>query len=180
MPKPQQALASPVESRIIVLRQHKVILDTDLAELYGVPVKRLNEQVKRNQERFPADFMFRLSAAERESLRSQFATSKTGRGGRRNTPYAFTEHGAIMAATVLNSARAVEMSVFVVRAFVRLREMLATNQQLATKIDELEQRLDTHDASIQELIEAIRELMAPDQPSGRRIGFDLPAAKGNP
>jgi chaperonin cofactor prefoldin len=180
MPKPQQALSIPVESRIIVLRQHKVILDTDLAELYGVPVKRLNEQVKRNQERFPADFMFRVSAAERESLRSQFATSKTGRGGRRSAPYAFTEHGAIMAATVLNSARAVEMSVFVVRAFVRLREMLATNQQLATKIDELEQRLDTHDASIQELIEAIRELMAPDQPSGRRIGFDLPAAKGNP
>jgi hypothetical protein len=180
MPKPQQALSIPVESRILVVRQQKVILDTDLAELYGVPVKRLNEQVKRNRERFPDDFMFRLSTTESEALRSQFATSKGGRGGRRSAPYAFTEHGAIMAATVLNSARAVEMSVFVVRAFVRLREMLATNQQLATKIDELEQRLDTHDASIQELIEAIRELMAPDQPSGRRIGFDLPAAKGTP
>jgi hypothetical protein len=180
MPKPQQALSIPVESRILVVRQQKVILDTDLAELYGVPVKRLNEQVKRNRERFPDDFMFRLSTTESEALRSQFATSKGGRGGRRSAPYAFTEHGAIMAATVLNSARAVEMSVFVVRAFVRLREMLATNQQLATKIDELEQRLDTHDASIQELIEAIRELMAPDQPSGRRIGFDLPAAKGSP
>jgi hypothetical protein len=180
MPKPQQALSIPVESRILVVRQQKVILDTDLAELYGVPVKRLNEQVKRNRERFPDDFMFRLSPTESEALRSQFATSKGGRGGRRSAPYAFTEHGAIMAATVLNSARAVEMSVFVVRAFVRLREMLATNQQLATKIDELEQRLDTHDASIQELIEAIRELMAPDQPSGRRIGFDLPGAKGTP
>jgi hypothetical protein len=180
MPKPQSALSIPVESRILVLRQQKVILDTDLAELYGVPVKRLNEQVKRNQERFPGDFMFRVSTAERESLRSRFATSKTGRGGRRSAPYAFTEHGAIMAATVLNSPRAVEMSVFVVRAFVRLREMLATNQQLATKIDELEQRLDTHDASIQELIEAIRELMSPAQPSGRKIGFDLPPAKENP
>lgn len=173
------SLAVSVESRILVLREQKVILDSDLAELYGVPVKRLNEQVKRNQERFPPDFMFRLSAEESDALRSQSATSKTGRGGRRYAPYAFTEHGAIMAATVLNSERAVEMSVFVVRAFVRLREMLATNQQLASKIDELEQRLDTHDASIQELIEAIRELMAPEPASGRRIGFQLPAGKSS-
>ncbi len=171
------SLAVSVESRILVLREQKVILDTDLAELYGVPVKRLNEQVKRNQERFPPDFMFRLSGEESDALRSQSATSKTGHGGRRYAPYAFTEHGAIMAATVLNSERAVEMSVFVVRAFVRLREMLATNQQLASKIDELEQRLDTHDASIQDLIEAIRELMAPDPATGRTIGFQLPAAK---
>ena len=170
-------LAVSVESRILVLREQKVILDSDLAELYGVPVKRLNEQVKRNQERFPSDFMFRLSAEESDALRSQSATSKTGRGGRRYAPYAFTEHGAIMAATVLNSERAVEMSGFVVRAFVRLREMLATNHQLASKIDELEQRLDTHDASIQELIEAIRELMAPEPAKGRRIGFQLPAGK---
>lgn len=173
------SLAIPVESRIVVLRQQKVILDTDLAELYGVPVKRLNEQVKRNQERFPADFMFRLNAEESESLRSQTATSKITRGGRRYAPYAFTEHGAIMAATVLNSDQAVEMSVFVVRAFVRLREVLSTNQQLTSKIDELEERLDTHDASIQELIEAIRELMTPDPPSGGRIGFQLPAAKSS-
>ena len=171
------SLAVSVESRILVLRQQKVILDSDLAELYGVPVKRLNQQVKRNEDRFPADFMFQLSGEEQQSLRLQNATSKTTRGGRRYLPYAFTEHGAIMAATVLNSDRAVEMSVFVVRAFVRLREILAANQQLASKIDELEQRLDTHDASIQELIEAIRELMAPDPPSGRRIGFQLPAAK---
>jgi len=174
------SLAVSVESRILVLREQKVILDTDLAELYGVPVKRLNEQVKRNQERFPSDFMFRLTAEENEALRSQNATSKMGRGGRRYAPYAFTEHGAIMAATVLNSERAVEMSVFVVRAFVRLREMLATNQQLAGKIDELEQRLDTHDASIQELIEAIRELMAPEPATGRKIGFHLPPGKISP
>ena len=174
------SLAVSVESRILVLREQKVILDTDLAELYGVPVKRLNEQVKRNQERFPSDFMFRLTAEENEALRSQNATSKMGRGGRRYAPYAFTEHGAIMAATVQNSERAVEMSVFVVRAFVRLREMLATNQQLAGKIDELEQRLDTHDASIQELIEAIRELMAPEPATGRKIGFHLPPGKISP
>ena len=175
MPAPKSALTVPVESRIFVLRGQKVILDNDLAELYGVPVKRLNEQIKRNRERFPQDFTFQLSAEEQQSLRSQNATSK--RGGRRYLPYAFTEHGAIMAATVLNSERAVEMSVFVVRAFVRLREMLSTNQQLSGKIDELERRLDTHDASIQELIEAIRELMEPPPASGRPIGFQLPAAK---
>lgn len=174
------SLAVSVDSRILVVRQQKVILDTDLAELYGVPVKRLNEQVKRNRERFPSDFMFRLTDEEQESLRSQNATSKSGRGGRRYAPYAFTEHGAIMAATVLNSERAVEMSVFVVRAFVRLREMLATNEKLAAKIDELEQRLDTHDASIQDLIEAIRQMMLPEPATGRKIGFVLPAAKPEP
>src|SRR5215468_4462793 len=177
MPKSSSALAVSVDSRILVVREQKVILDSDLAELYGVPVKRLNEQVKRNRERFPADFVFQLTAQESEILRSQFATSKSSHGGRRYAPYAFTEHGAIMAATVLNSEQAVEMSVFVVRAFVRLREMLSANHELASKIDELERRLDTHDASIQDLIEAIKELMAPDPPSGRRIGFQLPAAK---
>jgi ORF6N domain len=177
MPKDQSALAVSVESRILVLRNHKVILDRDLAELYGVSVKRLNEQVKRNRNRFPADFMFQVTTKEQQFLRSQFATSSGTHGGSRYAPYAFTEHGAIMAATVLNSERAVEMSVFVVRAFVRLREMLANNHELALKIDELEQRLDTHDASIQDLIEAIKELMAPDPATGRKIGFQLPPAK---
>jgi hypothetical protein len=176
MSKAQTALAIPVESRIFVLRQQKVILDRDLAELYGVPVKRLNEQVKRNRKRFPDDFMFPLTKTEEAELQG-LSDRKPGRGGRRYAPYAFTEHGAIMAATVLNSERAVEMSVFVVRAFVRLREMMSANQQLASKIDELEQRLDTHDASIQELIEAIRELMAPEPATGRRIGFALPEKK---
>jgi hypothetical protein len=174
---PKASLAVSVDSRILVVRQQKVILDTDLAELYDVPVKRLNEQVKRNRQRFPSDFMFQLTTEEQETLRSQNATSKSGRGGRRYAPYAFTEHGAIMAATVLNSERAVEMSVFVVRAFVRLREMLATNEKLAAKIDELEQRLDTHDASIQDLIEAIRQMMLPEPATGRKIGFALPPAK---
>lgn len=175
--KKRTTLASAVESRILLLRHQRVILDTDIAELYGVPVKVLNQQVKRNRERFPADFVFRLTSKEDEVLRSQFVTSKQGRGGRRYAPYAFTEHGAIMAATVLNSERAVQMSVFVVRAFVRLREMLATNRKLAGKIDELENRLDTHDSTIQDLIEAIKELMKPEDPPRKRIGFQIPAGK---
>ncbi len=113
-----------------------------------------------------------LSSAEYESLRLQFATSNEGRGGRRYLPYAFTEHGAIMAATVLNSQRAIEMSIFVVRAFVRMREALAANRQIVAKLTELESRLESHDADIQELVEAIRELMAPPARNGRRIGFD--------
>jgi hypothetical protein len=175
MPKSRVLLAS-VESRILLLRQHKVILDMDLAELYGVSAGRLNEQVKRNRERFPADFMFQLTAKEDRILRSQNAISRK-HGGRRYLPYAFTEHGAIMAATVLNSERAVEMSVFVVRAFVRLREMLATNRQLAPKIDELERRLETHDTAIQEIIDAIKELMSPEETPRDKIGFQLPPPK---
>jgi hypothetical protein len=175
--KRRATLASAVESRILLLRHQRVILDTDIADLYGVPVKVLNQQVKRNRERFPADFVFQLTSKEDAVLRSQFVTSKQGRGGRRYAPYAFTEHGAIMAATVLNSERAVQMSVFVVRAFVRLREMLATNRKLAGKIDELENRLDTHDSTIQDLIEAIKELMKPEDPPRKSIGFQIPAGK---
>src|SRR5579864_2680572 len=177
MAKTAIVVATKVDSKIFVLRGQRVILDRDLAELYGVEVRHLNQQAKRNARRFPPAFRFQLSAHELKLLRSQNVISSEGHGGARYLPYAFTEHGAIMAATVLNSERAVEMSVFVVRAFVRLREMLATNQQLASKIDELEQRLDTHDASIQELIEAIRELMAPEPGTGRKIGFQLPAGK---
>ena len=172
MPKHQEALVA-VESRILILRHQKIILDTDLAELYGVSVKRLNQQVNRNQERFPDDFMFQLTPKEHESLRLQIATSKQGRGGRRYLPYAFTEHGAIMAATVLNSKPAIQMSVFIVRAFVRLREMLATNRKLAAKIDELEKHVETHDTEIQEIIQAIQQLMVPEEKPARKIGFRL-------
>jgi phage regulator Rha-like protein len=177
MPKRQSQLAIPVESRILIFRHQRVILDSDLAELYGILAKQLNQQVKRNRDRFPTDFMFQLTAKEHNSLRSQFVTSKKGRGGRRYPPYAFTEHGAIMAATVLNSKRAIEMSVFVVRAFVRMREMLAKNRQLAAKINELDRRLETHDTAIQDIIEAIKELMVPEGPSKRKIGFQLPPGK---
>lgn len=177
MPKRRGTPAIAVESRILFLRHQRVILDADIAELYGVPVRVLNQQVKRNQQRFPSDFVFQLTAKELEILRSQIVISSETHGGRRYPPYAFSEHGAIMAATVLNSERAVQMSVFVVRAFVRLREMLSTNRRLAGKINELENRLDTHDADIQDLIEAIRELMAPEEPRRVRIGFQLPTAK---
>ena len=172
MKKRAIVLSKRVESRILVLRGHKVILDADLAELYGVEVKRLNQQVKRNIDRFTGDFVLQLSSAQYESLRLQIATSREGGGRRRYLPYAFTEHGAIMAATVLNSKRAIEMSIFVVRAFVRMREALAANQQVVAKLTELECRLESHDADIQDLVEAIRELMAPPPPNGRRIGFD--------
>jgi phage regulator Rha-like protein len=177
MPKPSSQLAISVESRILFLRHQRIILDSDLAELYGVAVRQLNQQVKRNRDRFPTDFTFRLTPEEDEALRSQIVISKKGRGGRRYPPYAFTEHGAIMAATVLNSKRAVEMSVFVVRAFVRMREMLVKNRQLAAKVNELDRRLETHDTAIQEIIDAIKELMVPDAPSKRKIGFQLPPRK---
>ncbi|HTU41360.1 MAG TPA: ORF6N domain-containing protein [Candidatus Aquilonibacter sp.] len=176
-PQPRPTSIYAVESRVIFLRHQRVMLDADIAELYGVPVKRLNEQVKRNRERFPSDFMFQLTEKEHAALRSQIATSKTIRGGRRYLPYVFTEHGAIMAATILNSKRAIRMSVFVVRAFVRLREMLATNRRLAAKIYELENHVDAHDSAIRDLIEAIRELMTPKEPPRVRIGFQLPSAR---
>ncbi len=176
MTKSAIAIVKKVDSRISFLRGQKIILDIDLAELYGVSVKRLNEQVKRNARRFPPDFLFRLSRVEHDNLRSQIATSSPVHGGRRYLPYAFTEHGAIMAATVLNSKRAIEMSLFVVRAFVRMRETLVMNQQIVAKLAELERRLESHDADIQEIIETVRELMAPLPATSRRIGFELPSS----
>jgi phage regulator Rha-like protein len=147
------------------------MLDSDLAELYGVSTSRLNEQVKRNTHRFPADFKFRLTADEVRSLRSQFATSNKGRGGRRYRPYAFTEHGALMVASVLNTRRAVELSVYVVRAFIKLREMLATHRELARKLAQLEKRMEGHDDEITAIFEAIRQLMEPEEKPAKRIGF---------
>ena len=181
MKQTSTALATPYELLIVTLRGQKVILDTHLAKLYGVPVKRLNQQVTRNRRRFPADFIFQLTAKESESLRLQNATSNSKRGGRRYQPYAFTEHGAIMAATVLNSPRAVKMSVFVVRAFVHFRRLVVNNSALAAKLDELESRLESHDTAIGELIAAVRELMLPKPNSGKPIGFQLPPGKsGSP
>ena len=168
-------LTKKVASKILVLRNQKIILDSDLAELYGVPVKHLNQQVKRNSQRFPEDFVFSLTKAEDETLRSQIVTSNQGRGGRRYLPHAFTEHGAIMAASVLNSKRAIEMSIFVVRAFVRMRETLLVNQRVVSKLSELEARLDQHDSELQEIVEAIRELMSPLPANNRRIGFEAPS-----
>ena len=169
--------AERIAQAIFVIRGQKVIIDADMAELYEVTTKRFNEQVRRNLERFPQDFMLQLSQEEWDALRSQFATLKTGRGQHRKyLPYAFTEHGAIMAATILNSPRATEVSVYVVRAFVRLREVLASNKELALKLSELESRigrkLDSHDQAIAGILNAIRELMRPPEPAKKRpIGF---------
>jgi hypothetical protein len=163
-----------VENVIYVIRKERVILDTDLAELYGVETRRLNEQVKRNSGRFPQDFMFQLFPDEFEDLKSHFAISRSGWGGRRKLPFAFTEHGAIMAASVLNTHQAVDMSIFVVRAFVRLRSFLATHKELAVKVIELEKKLTTHDEQILTIIEAIKQLMSPPPPVKKRpIGFRL-------
>lgn len=161
-----------LSDRIHLVRGQRVMLDSDLAELYGVTTKRFNEQVKRNLERFPADFMFQLTEEEGDSLRSQIATLKPGRGQHRKyLPYVFTEHGAIMAASVLNSPRAVEMSVFVVRAFVQLRALLASSRELSKRLDELERKLSTHDQAIAGLIDAIRQLTATPAKFSRPIGF---------
>jgi hypothetical protein len=158
-----------IAEAILILRGQKVILDADLARLYGVTTKRLNEQVKRNTERFPTDFMFQLTDDELEILRSQFATSRWG--GRRYLPYAFTEHGALMAANVLNTPTAVEVGVYVVRAFIKLRELLSSHTELSHKLIELESRLDGHDEQIGALMQAIRQLLAQPEKPERRIGF---------
>jgi len=171
----------PVEEigrTILILRRQRVILDTDLAALYGVPTKALNQAVKRNAERFPEDFMFRLSRTEVEALnRSQIVTGSQKHRDPRFAPFAFTEHGAIMAATILNSPRAVEMSLYVVRAFVRLRELLATNTALARKLDELERKYQHHDEAITAILSAIRELTNPPQLKRRGIGFTADLAE---
>lgn len=163
----------PVEAiaqAILVLRGKRVILDTDLARLYGVTTKQLNQQVKRNAARFPDDFMFQLTADEAEILRSQNVTSRLW-GGRRYPPYAFTEHGALMAATVLTTPRAVEVGLYVVRAFIHLRELLVTHTELSYKLKELEDRLDGHDEQIGLLMEGIRQLLAEPEKPERQIGF---------
>lgn len=170
-------LLERVQSRILLIRGQKVMLDADLAALYGVPTKRLNEQVKRNPERFPERFMFQLTAGEKAEVvancdhlhKLKFSPV---------LPSAFTEHGAIMAATVLNSSRAIQVSLYVVEAFVRLREMLLSNRALAHKLEELERRIASHDQHIQAIFEAIRQLLRPPAPHRRQIGFHIKETGG--
>jgi hypothetical protein len=164
------ALSIQVERRILLIRGQKVLLDADLAQLYGISTSRFNQAIKRNLDRFPEDFLFQLNGEEVNSLRSQIVILKTGRGQHRKyRPYAFTEHGAIMAATVLNSARAIAMSVEVVRAFVRLRELLLSNAELSRKLDELESK---YDEQFRVVFDAIRQLMSKEEMPKRRIGFN--------
>ena len=159
--------AEQIERVIVLIRGHKVMLDRDLAELYGVEVKQLKRQVKRNQDRFPADFMFELSKGEYDALRSQFGTLKRGEHSK-YLPYAFTEQGVAMLSSVLRSTRAVQVNIEIMRAFVRLRQILASNAQLARKLDTLEKK---YDAQFKVVFEAIRELMRPPTPKRRKIGF---------
>jgi ORF6N domain len=174
MPETDLAL---IQQRIYTVRNVRVILDSDLAALYGVPTKRLNEQYRRNRKRFPGDFAFQLTAEELDCLRSQIATSSS-HGGRRYRPYVFTEYGALMAANILNSERAVQMSIFVVRAFARMREALRGTPELARKLAALEKklttRLDVHEAAIVEVLQEVMQILNPPplpEPPRRRIGF---------
>jgi hypothetical protein len=177
-PKPPAPTVTVVNiaQAILVLRRQRVILDAELAVLYGVTTKALNQAIKRNAERFPGDFLFRLNVVEVQALnRSQIVTGSQKHRDPRFPPFAFTEHGAIMAATVINSPRAVEMSLYVVRAFVRLRELISSNKELARRLDQLESRIDkklvSHDDTIAAILSAIRDLMDPPQPRRRKIGF---------
>jgi len=172
MPAGKQVIPTgKIENRILMIRGEKVIIDADLAEFYGVPTKRLNEQVKRNKKRFPDDFMFQLTPEEKKELvakcdhLSNLKYSNT-------QPFAFTEHGAIMAASVLNSSRATEASIFIVRAFIKLRSMLAEHKELSRKIARIEHHLAEHDEQILALIRALKQFIQPAPvPKKRRIGF---------
>ena len=160
-----------IERLILLSRGHKVMLDADLADLYGVETRVLIQAVKRNFKRFPADFMFQLSLEEVKVLRSQSVISKGSRGGRRYLPYVFTEQGVAMLSSILNSERAVEINIEIMRAFVRLREMILSNKDLARKLDALERKLQSHDVHIRSLFDAIRQLMTPIEPKKKKIGF---------
>jgi hypothetical protein len=162
-----------IERSILLIRGQKVILASDLAKLYGVATRVLVQSVKRNVRRFPDDFMFQLTREEDESLRSQTVISKRGRGGRRYLPYAFTEQGVAMLSSVLNSDRAIEVNIAIMRAFVSLRELLGTHKDLARKLENLERKLGQHDQKFQIAFEAIRQLMAPppEPEKKRRFGF---------
>ncbi len=168
---------SRIQQRIFILRGRKVIVDTDLAELYGVSTKRLNEQVKRNRERFPADFMFRLTAKEKAEVVAN-CDHLTKLRFSPNAPFAFTEHGAIMAANIVNSKRAIEMGLLVVRAFVKLRQIFSAHKELAFKLKELEGKVDRHDEDIRAIFEVIKQLIAPPEPEPEkpksRFGFYQP------
>jgi len=162
-----------IEGAILAVRGCRVMLDADLAALYGVPVKSLNQSVKRNRKRFPADFMFQLTSAESRRLRSQSVTAKVGRGGRRTAPYAFTEQGVAMLSSVVRSDRAIHVNIEIMRTFVRLRHMLRANADLARRLAAMEQR---HDRQFKVVFEAIRQLMVPPVPRRRQIGFGAGSA----
>ncbi len=167
-----------IESRIFLIRGHKVLLDADLATLYQVETKALNRAVKRNQDRFPEDFMFQLTVEEaEEALRYQIGTSNEGRGGRRYRPYAFTEQGIAMLSSVLRSKRAIEVNIAIMRTFVRLRQLLATHEEIARRLEDLEWRQSEQGQQIQAVFEAIQHLIeAPPEDEKKRFGFQTSEA----
>ena len=169
--KADSSIALQAERRILLIRSQRVMLDFDLAELYGVQTKVLNQAVRRNLDRFPDDFMFQLTEAEWENLRSQFVTSSSQHGGRRYSPYAFTEQGVAMLSSVLRSKRAVQVNIAIMRAFVRLRELLSTHADLARKLEAMEQK---YDSQFKVVFDAIRQLMSPPPPGTKKeIGFHV-------
>lgn len=170
-PFSNKALVTSIERRIYLIRGLKVMVDTDLAELYGVPTSRLNEAVKRNRKRFPDDFMFQLNKSEAESLRSQFAISKKGRGGRRTLPFVFTEQGVAMLSTVLNSEQAIQVNIVIMRAFVKLRQTLDTNDDLSRKFSVVLRKLATHEEYFTVVFDELKKLTARPSAPSRRIGF---------
>lgn len=162
----------PIATRIHFIRGKRVMLDADLAQLYGVKTKSLNLAVKRNIARFPEDFMFQLTTEEAESLRFQIETSKIGRGGSRYLPHAFTEQGIAMLSGVLNSPRAIQANIQIMRTFTKLRELLASNELIRQKIDELEKKYEKHEKQFRVIFDAIKELLETPKPrSGKEIGF---------
>jgi hypothetical protein len=175
MPKPERSTSvEQISHSILILRGQRVLIDAELADLYGVATKVLLQAVKRNTQRFPEDFMMQLTSAEWAALRSQFVTSKPARGGRRYPPYAFTEQGVAMLSSVLSSERAIAVNIEIMRAFVRMRELLSSNKELARRFAQLEARIDkklaAHDEAITAILSAIRELMNPPAPKRRPIG----------
>ena len=171
MRKPPQPPVAQIEQRIYVIRGQKVMIDSDLAGLYEVDTRTLVQAVKRNLDRFPEDFMFQLTKREHETLISQNVISKS-RGGRRTAPYAFTEHGVAMLSSVLRSKRAAQVNIAIMRAFVRIRQVLDTNQALAQKIDELAARIDKHDEQLAVVFETLQRLIQEPEPTTRKIGFE--------
>jgi len=174
-----------IEAKIYLIRGQKVMLDFDLANLYGVPTGRLNEQVRRNIERFPDDFMFQLTREELNILICQIGTSNlisqnaiSSWGGRRSTPYAFTEQGVAMLSSVLHSKRAIQVNIAIMRAFVKLKQVLATHVEVSRKLKELEQRVDSHDSKITQIFDAIKKMVEPENKPAKRIGFKTEGKEG--
>ncbi|WP_036601571.1 ORF6N domain-containing protein [Olivibacter sitiensis] len=162
-----------VVNKIYLIREQKVMLDSDLAELYNVTTKRLNEQVRRNMTRFPEDFMFQLKESEWQSLRSQIATSKIGRGGRRTLPYVFTEHGVLMLSSVLNSEQAIQVNIQIMRVYTKIREMLLAHKDVSLRVEQVEKQMIKHDQKIEVLFSYLSKFIEKEDKPRKKIGYEI-------